>query len=98
MNREYYVYILTNPLKTVLYIGITNDLERRLWEHKTGAVEGFSKKYQTKELVYFEQTNDVLSAIEREKQLKGWSRKKKDDLISKTNKYWNDLSENLFPS
>ncbi len=97
MARDYYVYILTNRLKTVLYIGVTNNLERRLQEHKIGMVDGFSKKYQTHELIYFEQTSDPLSAITREKQLKGWSRKKKEELINKTNKYWKDLSDDLFP-
>ncbi len=77
MSRHYFVYILTNNLKTVLYIGVTNDLERRLWEHKNGEVDGFTKKYNVKYLMYFEETGDVESAIRREKQLKGWSRAKK---------------------
>ena len=98
MAGNYYVYILTNHLKTVLYIGVTSDLEKRLWEHNNSNVESFSKRYQTFKLVYFEQTTDALSAISREKQLKGWTRKKKDDLISKSNKRWKDLAEDLFQS
>ena len=89
---EYYVYILTNKNNTVLYIGVTNNLERRIFEHKNELIEGFSKRYQTHKMVYFEQSESVDSAIKREKQLKGWSRAKKEALINRLNPEWNDLS------
>ena len=97
MDRNYYVYILTNQLHSVLYVGMTNDLKRRIFEHKNGIIEGFTKKFQIKHLIYYETTNDVRSAIEREKQLKHWSREKKEGLIGKANKRWEDLSDDLFP-
>lgn len=93
--RIYYVYILTNHLRTVLYIGVTNDLFRRLEEHRAGTVGGFSSRYRTTKLVYFEETSDVISAIEREKQLKGLLRWKKERLINQVNPYWNDLAETV---
>lgn len=79
----------------VLYIGVTNDLIRRVWEHKNGLIEGFTKKYKVKYLVYYEETNDILSAIAREKQLKKWRRKKKIKLIENLNPQWKDLYETL---
>ena len=88
----YFVYILSNWNDAVLYIGVTGNLSRRLYEHRNHLVDGFSNKYNTTKLVYFEQTNDVYSAISREKQLKGWTRKKKNDLIITTNPEWKDLS------
>ena len=88
----YYVYILTNSYGNVMYVGVTNDLVRRLWEHRCGCVEGFTRRYNVHKLVYFETTADVKEAIAREKQLKGWSRKKKDKLIGKVNPEWKDLS------
>ena len=88
----YYVYILTNWDDSVLYIGVTGNLTKRLYEHRNHLVDGFTKRYNVHKLVYFEQTTDVNSAIAREKQLKGWTRKKKIDLISKTNPEWIDLS------
>ena len=88
----YYVYILTNWDDSVLYIGVTENLPRRLYEHRSHLVDGFSSKYNTEKLVYFEETTDVYSAISREKQLKGWTRKKKNELISKMNPEWKDLS------
>ena len=88
----YFVYILPNWNDSVLYIGVTNDLPRRLYEHRNHLVPGFSSKYNTHKLVYFEETNDVYSAISREKQLKGWVRKKKNDLIATKNPEWKDLS------
>ena len=88
----YYVYILSNWDDSVLYIGVTNDLKRRLYEHKNHLVDGFTHKYNVTKLVYFEHTNDVRSAIEREKQLKGWTRAKKHTLIKKMNPFWKDLS------
>lgn len=90
----YFVYILSNWNDSVLYIGVTGNLPRRLYEHRNHLVDGFSSKYNTEKLVYFEETNDVYSAIAREKQLKGWTRKKKNDLIMKVNPEWKDLSAN----
>jgi putative endonuclease len=89
---RYAVYILAGPSR-VLYIGVTNDLERRLAEHQQGRIEGFSKRYRIDRLVYFEQTPDIRSAIAREKQLKGWRREKKIALIQNSNPTWRDLSE-----
>ncbi len=89
----YFVYILSNWDDSVLYIGVTGNLSRRLYEHQNGLVEGFTKKYNVHKLVYFENTNDVYSAISREKQLKGWARAKKNALISQMNPTWRDLSE-----
>jgi putative endonuclease len=94
MSRTYYVYIL--PSKSGrLYMGMTNDLSRRMWEHKNRVVEGFTKQYNIDRLVYFEETSDVRSAIEREKQLKGWRREKKITLIETINAIWEDLSVRL---
>ncbi|MBI5754997.1 GIY-YIG nuclease family protein [Candidatus Peregrinibacteria bacterium] len=90
--KTYFVYIITNFTHSTLYIGITNNLERRIYEHKTGIFEGFSKKYHLKYLVYCEETSDVMSAIEREKQLKKWKRSWKDKLIEDFNPMWQDLS------
>ncbi len=90
----YYVYILTNWNDKVMYIGVTNDLERRLYEHKNGLADGFTKRYNVHKLVCFEQTGDVRTAIAREKQLKGWSRDKKNALVEAVNPAWRDLSEN----
>ncbi|MBQ2863973.1 MAG: GIY-YIG nuclease family protein [Clostridia bacterium] len=87
----YYVYILTNQTNTTLYIGVTNNLQRRLFEHKNKLVDGFTKKYNINKLIYFESTNDVESAIAREKQLKGWTRQKKNNLIATTNPSWNEI-------
>ena len=88
----YYVYILTNKYNTVVYIGVTNNLERRLYEHKNHLVDGFTTRYNLNKLVYFETTSDVSSAIEREKQIKGWKRDRKNALIESVNPKWNDLS------
>ena len=91
---QYYVYILANWNNEVLYIGVTNDLERRLYEHKMKLVDGFAEKYNVNKLVYYEYTNDVEAAIAREKQLKGWRRAKKDVLVARMNPEWKDLTEN----
>jgi putative endonuclease len=91
MEKQYYVYIMTNKNNSVLYTGITNDLMRRVYEHREKLVEGFTKKYNVGKLVYFEIFRDVESAILREKQIKGGSRAKKLDLISDFNKDWRDL-------
>jgi putative endonuclease len=92
--RQYCVYIMTNHSGT-LYIGVTNNLKRRVWEHKNKVLEGFTKKYKIDQLVHYEQTEDVVSAIAREKQLKGWTRKKKIALIEKGNPFWRDLYDEL---
>ena len=88
----YFVYILTNKHNTTLYTGVTNNLERRLYEHRHKLVEGFTKRYNLDKLVYYEATTEVRSAIEREKQIKGWTRSKKDCLIETMNPQWRDLS------
>ena len=87
----FYVYILTNKRGNVLYTGVTNDLSRRIYEHKHGSIDGFTKKYNVNRLVYFETCNYAVDAIAREKQVKGWSRKKKDELITAFNPAWEDL-------
>jgi len=92
---QYYVYILTNKNNKVLYIGVTNDLERRIFEHKNKLVEGFTKKYNLNKLIYYEMTEDISSAIEREKQLKNWHRDWKINLIKSFNPMWKDLGENF---
>ena len=93
--RQYYVYILTNKSGT-LYVGVTNDLERRMWEHKGALVPGFTKKYKINQLMYYEETNDIREAIAREKQIKGWRREKKIALIEADNPTWQDLSADWF--
>lgn len=92
--KQYCVYIMTNHSRT-LYIGVSGKLKGRVWEHKNKVVEGFTKKYNIDRLVYFEQSEDVWSALEREKQLKGWARKKKIALIEKENPDWRDLYDEL---
>ena len=93
----YYVYILSNSLNTVIYTGVTNDLIRRVYEHKHHVdPNSFTAKYHVTKLVYYEATGDVRSAIEREKQLKGWRRSKKNALIRCMNPNWADLYETLF--
>ncbi|MFC1687972.1 GIY-YIG nuclease family protein [Patescibacteria group bacterium] len=92
-DKSYFAYIITNKYNTVLYIGMTNNLERRIYEHKNGVNEGFSKDYRLHKLVYFEESNDVYEVIKREKQLKSWKRKWKLDLIKKENPSFNDLSQ-----
>jgi len=91
--KSYYVYILTNWDSSVMYIGVTNDLERRLFEHKNKLVPGFSSKYKIDKLVYYEETPDVKAAIAREKQLKSWRREKKSALVASVNPEWKDLSD-----
>ena len=91
----YYVYILANRYNTVLYVGVTNNLVRRIYEHKQNMVEGFSKKYHLHKLVYYEQIQDIGRAIEREKQLKTWHRDWKKRLVETINKDWNDLYKDV---
>lgn len=90
--KNYCVYILTNKANQVLYIGVTNNLNRRLCEHRNGLVEGFTKKYNVAKLVYFEQFTNISDALANEKKLKGWLRQKKIDLINSNNPNWEDLS------
>ncbi len=90
--KTYWVYILSNQNNRVLYIGVTSNLEQRIYQHKNKMIQGFTEKYNVNKLVYFEETSDVNSAINREKQLKGWSRIKKEALINKINPEWQDLS------
>jgi putative endonuclease len=90
MSRTYYVYIVAS-ISRVVYIGVTNNLVRRVHEHKQGLVAGFTKRYQADRLVYFEETTDVRVAIEREKQLKTWRREKKLALIEIANPQWKDM-------
>ena len=93
---NYYVYILTNSHRNVLYTGVTNDLVRRVYEHKHHLDKGsFTATYNVEILVYYEVTSDVTSAIEREKQIKGWSRKKKNKLVESKNPNWLDLYESI---
>jgi putative endonuclease len=93
--RTYYVYIIASKSGT-LYTGMTNDLERRVYEHKNKMVKGFTKKYDIDRLVYYEETGDVDSAIIREKQIKSWRRSKKIDLVKSVNPTWSDLSEGWY--
>jgi len=95
LNKQYYVYFLTNWNNKVLYVGVTNDLKRRLYEHQNGLTDGFTKKYQVNKLVYYEVCEEIEGAILREKQIKAGSRKKKNDLVSKSNPDWNDLSSSI---
>ena len=88
----YYVYILTGKSNTALYIGVTNDLRRRVYEHKAEVLDGFTKKYHLHKLVYFEAFSEIYDAIAREKQLKGWKREKKNQLIERENPEWEDFS------
>jgi putative endonuclease len=91
-NEKYYVYLLTNWNNKVIYVGITNDLARRVYEHKNKIIKGFTEKYNVKKLVYFEETQDVNTAIEREKEIKKWRREKKNRLVNSMNPNWDDLS------
>ena len=94
----YFVYILTNRHNTTLYTGITNNLPRRLYEHQNHLVKGFTSRYNLEKLVYYEVTTDVYAAISREKQIKGWTRQKKNQLIEMENPTWSDLSPRVYES
>lgn len=93
--KNYYIYIMASKKGGVLYIGVTSDLIRRAFEHRNGLIDGFTKKYFTKKLVYYEQTSDINSAITREKQLKKWKRDWKIELIEKNNPEWKDLYDDI---
>ena len=95
MNKNFCVYILASKKNGTLYVGVTSDLIKRVWEHKEGLVAGFTKKYDVKKLVYYEQHSNAESAIHREKRLKEWKRQWKLDLIEKYNPSWNDLYESI---
>ncbi len=92
MQKLYYVYIMTNKINTVLYTGVTNNLDRRVYEHKEKIIRGFTSKYNVFKLVYYEYFDDIRNAINREKQIKAGSRKKKIALIEKSNSKWEDIS------
>ena len=91
-TRIYYIYLIANWNNKVMYAGVTNNLERRIYEHKNKLVRGFTEKYNVNKLVYYEQAKDVVSAIAREKEIKKWRREKKNQLVNKTNPSWKDLS------
>ncbi|MBI3578444.1 MAG: GIY-YIG nuclease family protein [Ignavibacteriales bacterium] len=95
-EHRYFVYLLTNWNNKVMYVGVTNNLERRIYEHKNKTVQGFTEKYNVSKLVCFEETSDVTSAISREKEIKKWRREKKDALVIAVNPEWKDLSDGWF--
>jgi putative endonuclease len=94
--REYFVYMVTNFTLTTLYTGVTNSLHRRIWEHKSETRDGFTKEYRCDRLVHFEIYNEITQAIEREKQIKGWTRAKKNALIATKNPEWRDLAADWY--
>ena len=93
--KRYYVYIMSNVART-LYTGVTNELERRVYQHKHKLIEGFTKRYNLTRLVWYGETNDIREAITWEKKIKGWTRAKKVVLIEEMNPYWEDLSESWY--
>jgi putative endonuclease len=95
--QNYYVYLLANKRNGTLYIGVTNNLERRIYEHKNNLIKGFTSKYNVHKLVYYEKTEDIYSALQREKQLKKWNRNWKLILLEKVNPDWRDLSKDWMP-
>jgi putative endonuclease len=94
-ERIYYVYLLTNWNNKIMYVGSINNLERRIYEHKEKLVKGFTEKYNVNKLVYYEQTSDIVIALNREKEIKKWRREKKNRLIDNTNPQWLDLSKDF---
>jgi putative endonuclease len=94
--KDFFVYMMTNRSRVVLYTGVTNDLQRRVWEHKNATVRGFTKRYKLDRLVYYEDYRDVRDAITREKEIKGWRREKKNALVGTLNSSWKDLGQELF--
>jgi len=95
-DHNYFIYIVTNKNKTVLYLGVTNDLQRRIYEHEHGLMSGFSKKYNCHFLIYYELFQDITYAIEREKEIKKWRREKKEKLINKFNPDWRFLNNEIY--
>ena len=95
LTKQYYVYFLTNWNNKILYIGVTNDLKRRVYEHKNALIQGFTQKYNVNKLVYYEICEEIKGAISREKQIKAGSRKKKNELVSGINPEWKDLADKI---
>jgi putative endonuclease len=95
MDQPSYVYLLASARNGTLYLGVTSDLIKRVWQHRQGLADGFTKKYRVKQLVWFETHGDIMEAIRREKILKKWSRSSKIDLIQKGNPYWRDLYDDI---
>jgi len=93
--KNYFVYIVSNKSRTVLYTGVTSNLEQRLYQHENKLIEGFTKKYNCSHLVFYEQTSDIYEAIIREKEIKGWSRQKKNDMIRLFNSGFKTLNSEL---
>lgn len=91
-EKIYYIYLLTNWNNKVMYVGITNNLIRRIYEHKSKLVRGFTKKYNVNKLVFYEETRDVIAALTREKEIKKWRREKENQLVNRINPAWKDLS------
>lgn len=96
MAEQFFIYILTNWNNKVIYTGVTNNLVRRIYEHRNKVIDGFTKKYNLSKLVYFEQTHDIISAINREKEINKWRREKKNKLVESMNPSWKDLANELF--
>ncbi len=94
-GKTYYIYLMTNWNHRVMYVGVTNDLVRRVYEHKNKLMEGFTSRYNINKLVYFENTGDIHTALAREKEIKRWRRDKKDALVQELNSDWRDLSEDF---
>ena len=95
LSKQYYVYFLTNWNNKVLYIGVTNDLKRRVYEHKNALTQGFTQKYNVNKLVYYEICEEIEGAISREKQIKAGSRQKKNELVARVNPGWEDLADKI---
>ena len=95
LTRSYYVYLLASRRHGTLYLGVTSELPKRVWQHRQGLVEGFTKRYGVKMLVWYEQTDTIESAIVREKQIKKWNRAWKIELVESSNPEWNDLYEDV---
>ncbi len=95
-DHNYFIYIVTNKNKTVLYIGVTNDLQRRTFEHENGLIPGFTKKYNCHYLIYYEHLQQIEDAIAREKEIKKWRREKKENLINSFNPNWKFLNEEIY--
>ena len=95
LTKQFYVYFLTNISNKVLYVGVTNDLKRRVYEHRNGLIEGFTQKYRVHKLVYYEVCEEIEGAILREKQIKAGSRQKKNELVERFNPEWKDLWSQL---
>ncbi|MFQ5965210.1 MAG: GIY-YIG nuclease family protein [Candidatus Scalinduaceae bacterium] len=91
-EKRYYIYLITNWNNKVMYVGVTNNLVRRIYEHKSKLVKGFTNRYNINKLVYYEETHDVIAALAREKEIKKWRREKKNQLVNQMNPNWKDLS------